>query len=147
MQYLAGAAYTCHRVPGNWSRCLHRPDARMVPTPAAPAMTKVLSLRRAEPVMGAQWTFAPWHEPGRMVGQIALCIISGHWPYSSCQNKWPGHALKDWQPRFLSCLQGRTCWRRSRLFNAVCVLCQEGKCKSGYACQGHAGQGHYGPWH
>ncbi len=115
MQSLAGAAYACHSVPDTWSRRPHGPDA------AAPAMTEVLSLRRAEPVMaqpvmGASWVFAPWHEPRRIAGQIALCIISGHWPYSACQNKWPGNAWQDPQSCCLPSLQGRTCRRCSRLF-------------------------------
>lgn len=115
MQSLAGAAYACHSVPDTWTRRPHGPDA------AAPAMTEVLSLRRAEPVMaqpvmGASWVFAPWHEPRRIAGQIALCIISGHWPYSACQNKWPGNAWQDPQSCCLPSLQGRTCRRCSRLF-------------------------------
>ena len=160
MQSLAGAAYACHSVPDTWTRRPHGPDA------AAPAMTEALTLRRAEPVMaqpvmGASWFFAPWHEPRRIAGQIALCIISGHWPYSSCQNKWPGNAWQDPQPCCLPCLQGRTCRRCSSLFGG-CVrranvsqimpvsayrsgiglswACQSGHAGKVRACYGHGGQ-------
>ena len=165
MQSLAGAAYACQSVPDTWTRRPHGPDA------AAPAMTEVLSLRRtepvmAQPVMGASWVFAPWHEPRRIAGQIALCIISGHWPYSSCQNKWPGNAWQDPHPCCLPCLQGRTCRRCSRLFGGcawrvnvsqimpvsayrsargLSWACWSETGLSGTGLSVHAGQAYYGP--
>lgn len=101
--------------------------------------------------MGTAWVFAPWHEPRRIAGQIALCIISGHWPYSSCQNKWPGYTWQDQQQGCLPCLQGHICRGCSRRFVgcARMVNVSQGMpasaYRSGTGLSVHAGQAHYGP--